>query len=543
MASVTIADAQAPFILTLDIGSSSTRAMLFDARARSIDGLEAREVHTLHTEPDSTAIDRTDELLARIVNVIDRVIILVGDRSRDIGAVAIDTYASNLLGLDRSSQPITPIFTYADTRPTEDAAKLREQYNETSVLDRTGCLIRSSYLPARLMWLKRTQPQVLQDVKRWVSIGEYLLDQFFGKSTVSTSIASWSGLLNRRTLNWDSEWFKSLPVSIDQMGSLVDVSDSTAGLQPEWAARWPMLKDVPWFPAIGDGAAANIGSGCTSPDRIALTIGTSGAMRVTLNESLAEVSGNRANRQGIPPRGSEHASNLAEGARSISASHIQPPQGLPFGLWCYRIDRSTSLLGGATNEGGNVYAWLRQTLLIDTDDKFDAAINALEPDAHGLTALPFIAGERSPGYVGDVRATIHGLSLSTQPIEIARAMLEAVAYRFAIIHQRIESAYPPGSFKTSGRIIASGGGLLRRPAWLQIFADVLNRSVIASAEKEATSRGAALIALRSIGTITSLDELPADLGETYEPHSQRHAIYLKAIERQQKLYDLLITNH
>jgi gluconokinase len=500
MSSVAIADALTPFILTLDIGSSSTRAMIFDAHARSIDGLEAREVHMLHTEPDGTAIEHADELLTRIVNVIDRVVGMAGDRSRDIGAVAIDTYASNLLGLDRSSRPITPIFTYADTRPTEDAARLREQYDETSVLDRTGCLIRSSYLPARFMWLKRTQPQVLQDVKRWVSIGEWITDQFFGKSTVSTSIASWSGLLNRRMLNWDAEWFKSLPVSIDQFASLTDVSDSTFGLKPEWAARWPMLKDIPWFPAIGDGAAANLGSGCITPNQIALTLGTSGAMRVALNGA---------------------------------------PNQVPFGLWCYTIDRNTALLGGATNEGGNMYAWLRQTLLMHTDEKFDEAINALEPDAHGLTALPFIAGERSPGYAGDVRATIHGLSISTQPIEIARAMLEAVAYRFSIIANRIQSALPPAPCS----IIASGGGLLRRPAWLQIFADVLNRSVVASAEKEATSRGAALIVLRSIGAIKSFDELPADLGQTFEPHSDRHAIYLKARERQQKLYDLLITNH
>ncbi len=501
MPSVTLADALPPLILTLDIGSSSTRAMIFDARARSVDGLEAREVHTLQTEPDGTAIDRADELLQRVVSVIDRVIARLGDRSHDIGAVAIDTYASNILGLDRSSSPITPIYTYADTRPTADAAKLRKQFDEMSVLDRTGCLIRSSYLPARVIWVARAQPQLHQEVKRWISMGEFLFDRFFDRSVVSTSIASWSGLLNRRTLTWDSEWFKSLPVSIDQFASLVDASEPMIGLKSEWASRWPMLQDVPWFPAIGDGAAANLGSGCITANQVALTLGTSGALRVAFKGT---------------------------------------PEKIPFGLWCYRIDRNTSLLGGATNEGGNVYTWLRQILLIDTDDKFDAAINALKPDAHGLTALPFMAGERSPGYAGDARASISGLSISTQPIEIARAMLEAVAYRFAIIQQRIESAYPPGGFGISRRIIASGGGLLRRPAWLQIFADVLNRSLAASAEKEATSRGAALIALRSIGAIKSFDEVPAELGQTFEPYPDRHAIYLKAIERQQELYRLLV---
>ena len=155
--------------------------------------------------------------------------------------------------------------------------------------------------------------------------------------------------------------------------------------------------------------------------------------------------------------------------------------------------------------------------------------------------MPFISGERSPGYAGDVHASISGLSINTQPIEIARAMLEAVAYRFALIHNLIAAALPPAP--RPAEIVASGNGILPYPAWLQIFADVLNRSVVASAEKEATSRGAALLALRSIGALKALDEVSADLGEIFEPRANRHALYLKAIERQNTLYDLLITNH
>jgi gluconokinase len=339
---------------------------------------------------------------------------------------------------------------------------------------------------------------MLQRVKRWLSLGEFIFDRLFDHTVVSTSIASWGGLLNRRTPQWDDDWFKQLPVSSDQFSSLVDASKSLRGLKSEWASRWPMLKAVPWFPAVGDGAAANLGSGCSSADRLALTIGTSGALRLALPGT---------------------------------------PESIPFGLWCYRIDHDTSLLGGATNEGGNVYAWLRQTLQLTPDDQFGQAIAAIAPDSHGLTALPFLAGERSPGYVGGARAAIDGLSISTRPIEIARALLEAIAYRFAIIQRRIAAAYPSSA---SGKIIASGGGLLSQPAWLQIFADVLNQPVIASAEKEATSRGAALLALRSIGAIQSFDEAPADLGPMFAPDPDRHTIYLKAIERQQQLYDVLV---
>ncbi len=519
MPTIDLTHADAPFILALDLGSSSSRAMVFDARGRAIDGLEARDAHQLHIHADGTAEDDAEESLRRAASIVDRVLRLAADRANEIGAVAMDTYATNIVGLGANGEPITPVYTYADTRATEDAAQLRKRFSEAAAQDRTGCLIRASYLPARFAWLRRTQPQLLGRARRWLSLGEFILDRFFGRALVSSSLASWSGLLNRRTVDWDQEWFNALPITVDQFSPVVDVDEPVWGLQSEWAARWPMLKDVPWYPAVGDGAAANIGSGCTTSDRAALTIGTSGALRIALT--------------GVP-------------------DHV------PWGLWCYRIDRNTSLLGGATNEGGNVYAWLRQTLNLAIDDvgadlvsaqsaqgdhvgsplqadDFNQAIRAIEPDAHGLVVLPFIAGERSPGYAGDARAAINGLSINTRPIEIARAMLEAVAYRFAIIAERMK-------IDPTARVIGSGGGLLHAPAWMQIFADVLNRPLIASAEKEATSRGAVLLALRSLGVIKSLDELPADLGETYRPDPGHHELYLQAIERQKELYERLITS-
>src|SRR5204862_6512711 len=108
--------------------------------------------------------------------------------------------------------------------------------------------------------------------------------------------------------------------------------------------------------------------------------------------------------------------------------------------WCYRIDRRRALLGGATSEGGNVYAWMQQTLKLGEPDAIERAVGALPPDGHRLTVLPFLAGERSPGWAGDVRATITGMGLNTTPIEILQAGLEAVAYRFALIFESLATS-------------------------------------------------------------------------------------------------------
>lgn len=488
--------AQPPLILALDIGSSSTRAVLYDSQARAVAGLDAQAPNSFQTAGDGQAEADPAALFATAAACIDAVLAQAGDLAAAIAAVAVDTFVGNLLPLDADAAPLAPLITYADTRNDADAAALRRALDEHAVHARTGCLLRTSYWPARLAWLRRTQPGLWRRVARWGTLGEYLELLLFGRARVSYSAASWNGLLDRRRLAWDAPLLAYLEVDAAQLAPLVDIDAPLAGLREPYASRWPALRDVPWLPAVGDGAAANIGSGCTGHDRIALTLGTTGALRV------------------------------------VQPASDQPP---PPGLWCYRVDRDHALLGGATSEGGNVYAWMSAALRLDAPAAVEAALAALPPDGHGLTVLPFLAGERSPDWAGNVQATIHGLTLSTTPIEILRAGLEAVAYRFALIEERICGR--PGC---THRLIASGGALPRSPVWSQIFADVLGRAVALSAEPEATSRGSALLALHVLGHLPSLADAPAADGAVYTPDPARHAIYRAAIARQRDLYARVI---
>jgi gluconokinase len=152
-----------------------------------------------------------------------------------------------------------------------------------------------------------------------------------------------------------------------------------------------------------------------------------------------------------------------------------------------------------------------------------------------LTVLPFLAGERCPGWRGDARAAIVGLSWATKPEEILRAGLEAVAYRFALIHHLLKPAAAPGH-----RIIASGGALLASPAWTQMVADALGEEVVASEELEASARGAALLALEGTGLLADLRDTPLRLGRVFSPDPERHGVYVEARHRQAWLYEALI---
>jgi gluconokinase len=202
----------------------------------------------------------------------------------------------------------------------------------------------------------------------------------------------------------------------------------------------------------------------------------------------------------------------------------------PRGLWRYRVDRRRGLLGGATSEGGNVYAWCREVLRLPDDDAVERWLSERTPDAHGLTVLPFLAGERAPGWRGDRRAAITGLSLDTTALDVVHAALEAVALRLALVYDLLAPHAAPGH-----AIVVSGGAVSRSRAWTQMLADALGQAVHLSPEAEATSRGAAVLALEAVGVLPDVRVVRAPLGEVFAPDPAHHARYRAALERHRRL--------
>jgi gluconokinase len=199
------------------------------------------------------------------------------------------------------------------------------------------------------------------------------------------------------------------------------------------------------------------------------------------------------------------------------------------GLWRYRVDRELSIVGGATSEGGNVYAWCRDLLRLPADDAVERALAEALPDGHGLTVLPHLAGERAPGWRDGRRAVIAGLTLDTTPLDVVQAALEAVALRLALVYELLAPAAEPDHV-----IVASGGGLAHSPAWRRMIADALGHPLRFSTDSEATTRGVAGLALNSLG-ILERGKAQRPLGETIAPDPERHARYRAALARQRAL--------
>ena len=432
-------------VLALDVGSSSTRAGAYDERGRQAAEPARRSYSSSEGQLDA------DELLRAAEAVLAE--------AGDANALGISCFWHSLLLLDEHERPLTPVLLWQDRRATPQAEALAERLDAREVHARTGCTFHPSFWPAKLEWLRAEG--VLASARRAVSFADYLFLRLTGELRTSLSSASGTGLLNLRTRSWDAELLDELDVD---EALLPPISDEPAGTT---------------YPPLGDGACSNLGAGCVTPDRAALNIGTSGALRVV--------------RQGDP----------------------EPKDG----LFSYFLDERRVVEGGAVSDGGNLYAWAQRTLRLDPPEP-------REPDGHGLTFLPVLGGERSLGWNPRASGAVTGLTFETDAADLLQAGLEGIAYRIADIADRVPDVR---------EVVATGHSLLQSDWWMQVFADALGRPVVVSDVAEGSARGAAVYVLGRLGAEAD----PAPLGRAHQPDPGRGEVYAAARERQRKLYEEL----
>lgn len=479
-------------LMAVDVGSSGIRASLFDEKGRE---LTSAQRFTRRTSSYAD-IQSAPALTEVVFDVIDELLAPVPLHA-EIELIAISCFWHSLLGVNADGLPTTPILDWRDPSAHKAARALRARLPEKAIHSRTGCRLHPSYWPAKLLWLKNERPDQFAATERWLSFSDYLTNELVGESLTSVCMASGSGLLNQATCDWDEQVLQELQISREQLPRIAATSISNVELKPAHALRWLQLQNARLCPAIGDGAANSVGSGCVTSDKLALMVGTSGAARV-----------------------------VSEG---------QPPAEIPSALWCYRVDQRRVILGGALSDGGGLYEHMRRTLCADdAPQELEAQLAQMKADDHGLTVLPFWAGERSTGWTPNAAGGILGLTMQTKPVEILRAAMEAVAYRFAAIVDALSSVT---SFSD---IVASGNALQSSPVWLQIICDVIGREIVLTETREASTRGAALLALEAAGKIQLNDKTDLQFGKIFDPDFSQHEKYQAARERQEKFYDAVV---
>jgi gluconokinase len=482
-----------PLILALDIGSSSIRAAVYDGNARLIAPTLVKIEYQFVTNAAGAFEIDAAQLVKHVVTAIETVLKKAEKQKGEIRCIAGCALWHSLVGIDDRGRTTTPVFGWADTRGRAYSDRLKKHFIENEVRERTGAHFHSSFWPAKLLRLRHEFPEIWAKTSQWLSVSDYILMKLAGPAVTSVSMASGTGIFDQRRCCWDRKLLKYLGLSQAQLPPIQDLDAAAYKLKPSFAKRWPRLKHTRLLPAIGDGAADHVGAGGTGKHHASLMIGTSAAMRV------------------------------------VYAG--EPPVRLPEGLFCYRLDRKRIVLGGALSDGGNLHKWLSE--MLPAPSNASGEMRRRGADAHGLTFLPFLHGERGTGYHEDACGAILGLTASHDAVDILQAGLESVAYRLAAVFDRLRKG---ARIRT---IAASGGALRESPIWAQIIADVLGRDLMVNRKGESAMRGAVLLALESLGKIENLDSLPPPECERLQFHPECHKAYKKGRKRHEQHYRIL----
>jgi gluconokinase len=500
--------------LAIDLGSSSVRAVVFETagpgRLAAVDGATARRLRQVSSWQPGQATFDADSYLADLVACIDE----LSDKGylEGVNEVAMDCQMHSIVPLGATGRALGEVVTWADTRARRPAgaAALGPDARE-SLRQRTGCAFAPMYWTWRVPWLAGASRRgKLSDgggsPVLFVGISEYVGLVLLDDPTMSVSMASGTGLLATADHRWDEAALDLAGISEAALPPL-----SSRGwegrLAGDWKRRWPALAGARWHQALIDGAAANLGMGCDTPSRAALTVGTSAAVR------------------SVRPAGGQSV--------------------LPAGLWRYCVDHERVVLGAAFSSGGQLYAWALALwegslqaapgggAAAPGGEAQELAYSLAMPvgaGSDGVLVLPWHAGTRPPSApVPSGEGTVVGLRLTHNGAHIASAAAEAVCFQLTGGLADLEAE---GGQQLD--IVANGGAIERSPWWQHRLATTLGRPLLCSTVPETTARGAAANALGVKLSASQVD------GVVVEPVTTDMAALGQARRRWLEWYDKML---
>jgi gluconokinase len=482
-------------VIGIDIGTTSTKGVAYDSGGRP--GASSSVSYPLHEPAPDHSEQDPGVILAAVYETVARVVAGV---DRPIAGLSFSSAMHSLIGLDQTGTPLTPSITWADSRASAQAERLRASPRGLQLHRRTGTPIHPMSPLTKLLWFREQEPELFKQVGHWVGIKDYILRQLCGALVTDHSLASGTGLLDIHHLGWDSEALRLAGISFEQLPELVPTTAVLPSLTPTAAARTGLAGDTPVIVGAGDGPLANLGLGAVHPGVAACSIGTSGAIRVMVEEP------------NVDPHG---------------------------GVFCYALTERRWVVGGAINNGGVILHWAGEALAPDLGEEPEEQLlelAALAPvGSGGLIMLPYLLSERAPEWNSLPRGAYVGLSREHNRQHLVRAALEGVCQQLALVLQAVRDA------GNQVREVRATGGFARSPLWRQMLADVLGIEIKFTSAHEGSSFGAALLGMQALGLVDSID-VAADLvriERTVFPRPAAAATYASLLPVFSELYSAL----
>lgn len=478
------------FIIGLDLGTTSVKAVVFNVNGKVI--TETEKMITSHYPQQGWVEQNPVEIEQYAVQAIRDAIDEAKIEKHELLTIGISAAMHSLICMDENGEPLSQALIWSDGRSSEQAEKLKET-NGFDVYARTGLPNHPMSPLSKLLWMKEVEYEPYLKANYFLSIKEYILQKWFGQCAIDYSMAAATGLFNAKTFQWDDEILELAGVKKEQLSKIVPPTEVLTGINKDVAENMGISNDMPIVIGAADGQLANLGIGAILPGEVAITAGTSGAIR-----------------------------QFTKGFRISDKQET----------FSYAFTEDYSIIGGPTNNGGIALQWLKELLNYQGSFyEFTAEAEQVAPGADGLIFLPYINGERAPLWNQHAKGNFFGMSITHKKEHFVRAVLEGITFNLYQIGQALEElAGEPEK-------IFVNGGLSRSSLWLQMLADVFGKEVYVSESHHSAAWAAAWTGLVALGKADSFAEIKKNvlMGEAVKPNMENHKIYSKIFNKYEML--------
>ena len=464
------------YIIGADIGTTNVKAVAFDLHGNIL--CSHSEDHPMyHPKPDWSEQD-PEAIVAALEICIQEVVKLARPHGEAVG-VCFSAAMHSLMALGETGTPLTRCIIWADNRSAALAEELRQSPRGRRLYKSNGTPIHAMTPACKLLWLRDHEPELFDRAARFVGIKEYVLFRLTGKYLIDYSLASATGLFNIRKRAWDVYTLRYLGVDAQRLSE--PVSPYHTEPLPE-GNRLGLPAGTPLVIGASDGCLANLGSGAVVPGTMAVTIGTSGAVRISAAEAYTDAE---------------------------------------MRTFCYILDEKTYIVGGATNNGAVVFQWLKDMFFADMEfDDLLAEAGKIGVGSEGLLCLPYLLGERAPLWNSAVRGGFVGMDIFHKGPHFVRAVMEGILLNmYSIGHVFMEN-------QTIHTIYANGG-FAKSELWVQMLADIFGVTVNLNDTVETGSVGAAMMGLKALGYIKDYKDTAefTPISRIFTPRADQHEKY------------------
>ena len=458
----------------IDIGTTSTKGVVFDISGKVL-AQKSIAYDMFHPKPNWSE-QNPDEIYVAVTECLAFL-----DKRSLLQTLSFSSAMHIIMAVDIAGKPLTNLIVWADNRAIEIGNKLKKSELGQEIYQSTGTPIHPFSFLCKILWLKENEPEIFGNAHKFIGIKEYVWHKLFGHYEIDVSLASATGMMNIKDLCWDKKALALVGIGEEKLPKIVPTTFSRT------------TQSLNYFIGAADGPLANLGTGAMGKSKLAFTMGTSGAVRICVEEYYAD------------------------------------PQMRTFN---YLLSENQHVIGGATNNGAVVIQWLKEQLLqtaTSTEELIEKA-EKVSAGAENLVFLPYILGERAPVWNADAKGIFFGLSINHTQAHLTRAVMEGLILNLYSVGKVLMEKFPIDE-------ICASGGFAKSDFWLQLVADIFRKKVIVSTNVEGSAWGAVLISMNALNIIPTISEKNG--GKVFYPNLENTKVYSDLHKKFERLYEKL----